>query len=156
MMFVAEAAVDDVWQRVAKATYEGRLGVSSKVAACKPTASEVSTAGVVFVNGGGGLVSNEQRVICIYIADFRDKSEMRRVACALKELGDGFRLASGFKPDVFTEIGLFANGQYKLAPTIDQELIREVQEGGPRQQQLSLAPAMGGTEPAKKRQRTER
>ena len=61
MLFPLPAEVDRVWQIVAEATAEGRLGDLAKVAADEGKGEQAS------------------RLICVYTRDFRDEDDIKRV-----------------------------------------------------------------------------
>ena len=89
MVFVTPAVADDVWADVARATAEGKLGSSAKVA---PT-----------------LDTEKQAVLCCaYVHDFGDRAELKRVLLAFQKLMEkhGVEVRSGFKPDVLTHLGI--------------------------------------------------
>lgn len=59
--------MDEVWAKIEKATEEGRLGGSAKVATAEAGA--------------------ETRVICVYTYDWADEKDVRRVRKELRKLG---------------------------------------------------------------------
>jgi hypothetical protein len=67
MLFCSDQTVDEIWAAVAKATADNQLGIAAKVA----TRQDV----------------DDDRLVCVYTADFADKDDVRRVALKLKELG---------------------------------------------------------------------
>ena len=72
LIFVYDKKVNDVWAKIKKATEEGKLGNSSKVATAKP-------------NPLAG--KSEAKVICVYTYDWTDERDVRRVREELRKLG---------------------------------------------------------------------
>jgi hypothetical protein len=64
--------VDDVWEKIKRATEEGRLGGRVKVATAKPNPNAVNP---------------DKRVICIYTYDCEDEEDVKRVRQELRKLG---------------------------------------------------------------------
>lgn len=98
LFFPPGEATDDAWTTIARETAAGRLGSSAKIA---PTRN---------------LDDGEKSVCCVYVGDFGDKAEVRRVLLALQALG--MNVTSGFKPDVFTELELNTGNRWRLEPTL--------------------------------------
>ena len=101
LLLVKPQDIDAVWQKVKNATEKGELGFASK----KKLQPLVR-----------GMVS-----ICVYVRDLTNKSEVRRVLDCLKVLlpkGGPPQyppvVFAGFKPDVFTALGLYGGNQWKL------------------------------------------
>ena len=90
--------LSSAWERIARATVEGRLGCSAKVAPSKELGEQC------------------RALICIYVADFSNKKEVKRVLRRIIALD--FFVASGFKPDVFTHLGIGSGNQWRLDSTI--------------------------------------
>lgn len=86
LMFVEKLMVDQTWQKIAKAVGEGRLGCSAMVTPC----SELGPDG--------------RALICVYVSDFTDRADVRRVLVGLKKLG--LFVQNGFKADALTSAGL--------------------------------------------------
>jgi hypothetical protein len=103
MLFASHDAVDSWWATIARATLNGKLGCSAKVAASghlAPSSAETTA------------------LICVYVQDFDDKAEIKRVLLALKGLG--FPVTAGFKPDMFTMLNIKSPNPWRLQPTIYQ------------------------------------
>lgn len=92
LVFVEEAEVDAVWEKVVTATVNGRLGLAAKVATAWPHP---------FARSG-------KRVICAYTYDFTDREDVTRVLAGLRDLGFGERLS--YKTDVDTLAGRYGSG----------------------------------------------
>lgn len=69
MLFCTAAEVNQVWEIVAKATANNRLGIAAKVAP-KPIEDD----------------SRRDRLICVYTTDFTDKADIGRVLKELRQL----------------------------------------------------------------------
>ena len=108
LLLVQPRHMEAVWRIISKATEKGDLGFASK----KKLGPKV----------------HNMLSICVYIRDFTDHSELRRVLLKLKELlpkdtGPPVVFA-GFKPDVFTALGLYGGNQWKLEVTIHKEMCK--------------------------------
>jgi hypothetical protein len=106
MLFFAPDEADEKWETIARATARGELGCGAKIA---PTAE---------------LPPSERSVCCVYVADFAERAEIKRVLRALQRLG--FDVTSGFKPDVYTELQIMQDNPWRLEPTIYK--VKEVLE----------------------------
>ena len=97
MIFFPPDKVDEGWKTIAAATAQGQLGCSAKVSP---------------------VLDNPDRTMlcCIYVSDFADRAEVRRVLIALRQLG--MEIKCGFKPDVFTMLGINSGNEWRLKPTI--------------------------------------
>ncbi len=72
LLFVHVKDVDDIWDKISKATKEGKLGPASKVSI--ETSSLFST-------------NPMTRVICVYTSDWKDENDVKRVREELRNLG---------------------------------------------------------------------
>ena len=97
MIFFPPDKVDEGWKTIAAATAQGQLGCSAKISP---------------------VLDNPDRTMlcCIYVSDFADRAEVRRVLLALRQLG--MEIKCGFKPDVFTMLGINSGNEWRLKPTI--------------------------------------
>ena len=98
MLFFPPDEADVGWEAIARATAQGELGCSAKIA---PAA---------------GLLPADRAVCCVYVHDFAERAEVRRVLWALRRMG--MDVTSGFKPDVYTELNIMSDNQWRLEPTI--------------------------------------
>ena len=116
LVFVEEADVDAVWEEVAAATQNGRLGPAAKVATAWP----------------GTFARSNKRVICIYTYDFHDHEDVTRVLVALRDLGFKERLS--YKTDADTLAGRYGSGAAIYVSQPDQHTfeIRRSSEQTPR------------------------
>ena len=80
MIFCGPADVDETWAVVARATANNELGVAAKVQP-GPDPS------ILDFLPGGGRVDQQERLICVYTADFADVADVKRVAAGLRQLG---------------------------------------------------------------------
>jgi hypothetical protein len=90
MLFVPPYHVDTVWEMIAGALEAGKLGCSAKVAPCAGPRSDSSYGNDVLV--------------CIYVSDFTDCTDVRRVLLGIKELG--LVVKNAFKADALSTAGL--------------------------------------------------
>lgn len=72
LVFVPDKKVDEAWEKIRRATREGKLGLGSKVA----TAKRSSLAG-----------GSTSKVICVYTYDWSDKEDVTRIREELRRLG---------------------------------------------------------------------
>ena len=99
MVRVMPGVADAVWADVARATVEGKLGCSAKVA--------------------GTLNEVDAGVLLAYVRDFGNRAELKRVLVAFRELIKKHSLkVTGFKPDVFTHLGINGGNAWRLPPTV--------------------------------------
>jgi len=100
MLFPSHAFVDQAWFKVAKATWEGRLGHAAKVAldAADP--------------------HKDDHVICIYTDDFTNKDDVLRVLRELKMMGlahDGLdERGIYYKADAYTYLDIKGQNEWRL------------------------------------------
>lgn len=106
LFFFPPSIADECWERIARATAEGRLGCSAKIA---PTQ---------------GMGPTDRAVCCAYVKDFSCRSEVKRVFLELETMG--FIVTCGFKPDFLTLLGINTGNQWKLKPTIYS--VKEVEQ----------------------------
>ena len=97
MVWISRENVDCWWSTIARATVEGTLGCSAKIAPASH-------------------LKDTSALCCIYCKDFKDKTDLKRVLVAL--LGLGFPVTAGFKPDVFTHLGIDKFNMWRQSPTI--------------------------------------
>lgn len=93
LVFVPRTQIDAVWDRIATAVREGRLGGHAKVSTSRPN-----------------RLSNEpeRHVICVYTYDAEDKTDVDRVRAELRTLGITDRIP--YKTDQATY-----QGKYRVA-----------------------------------------
>lgn len=72
LIWVPEKEIDEVWDRIRRATEEGRLGSQSKVATARPSPLAVDP---------------RKRVICVYTYDWTDEKDVRQIREELRKLG---------------------------------------------------------------------
>ena len=71
-MFVRNENVDEVWEKIKKATEEGKLGDSAKVATAKPNPN---------------ATNSDTKVICVYTYDWADERDVKRIREEIRNLG---------------------------------------------------------------------
>ncbi len=72
--FVSRDRVDEMWNKIKRATEKGLLGIESKVSTTKPKNVKVGH-------------EKGTHVICIYTYDWTDKKDVKRVRNELRKLG---------------------------------------------------------------------
>ena len=120
----SESMVDEIWRKIAEATFEGKLGTACKVGGLAP--ANFQGVPCVYHSGGGQVVENAVRQICIYTMDFRDSEDIKRIVLELNAFG--IHVSCGFKPDFFTALGIYSGDQkYKADATIYKKEIKDWQ-----------------------------
>jgi len=79
----------NIWARIARAVWDGRLGHAAKVATWRPTPSRMQKRG-----------EKPSQVVCVYTKDCSDVEDLQRVLVALRELG--IREVLKYKADAVT------------------------------------------------------
>ncbi|GAW17867.1 hypothetical protein ANO14919_073340 [Xylariales sp. No.14919] len=100
MLFCTVFEVNEVWGTIAKATANNELGIGAKVAV------------------KSNVDHRMERLICVYTADFSDKSEVTRVAEKLKQLGLVKDKPLYYKPDAYTYLGIASGNPWEIRASI--------------------------------------
>jgi hypothetical protein len=104
-------AIDGAWKIIAKETYAGTLGFSSKILTRNMSNND----------------KYQPQVICVYTKDFRDIQDVARVCKRLVELGCGSYVGCGdkrtvcaisYKPCAFTYADINTGNALRIKPTI--------------------------------------
>lgn len=90
LIFLSPERIDAVWNRVKKATEEGRLGGSAKAATAKPNSNATDPG---------------RKVICVYSYNWEDKEDVMRIRAELRALGIRWKIP--YKADVDTDAGKY-------------------------------------------------
>ena len=99
LVFVNVKNVDEVWAKVKKATGEGKLGDSAKVATAKPNPNAKNP---------------DTKVICVYTYDWTDEKDVKRIREELRKLGMTNKIP--YKADEDTLSGKYrARGHTKIS-----------------------------------------
>lgn len=99
LIFVSLKSIDVVWERIRKATEEGRLGEGAKVATAKPNHI---------------AANSSMKVICVYTYDWKDTEDVRRIRAELRSLGITWKIP--YKSDEDTEQGKYrATGHTRIS-----------------------------------------
>ena len=93
LVFASVKSVDGVWEKIKKATEEGGLGDSSKVATARLNPN---------------AVDSSKKVICVYTYDWTDKEDVMRIRTELRALGITWKIP--YKSDEDTD-----KGKYRVA-----------------------------------------
>ena len=91
LIFVPVRQVDVVWAKIKRATEEGKLGGSAKVATARPNPNATNPA---------------TKVICVYTYDWTDEKDVRRIRQELRNLGIVAKIP--YKADQDTDAGKYA------------------------------------------------
>ena len=94
LVFSRPGQIDFLWSRIAKETYRGKLGISSKVSPRDDSGSHV---------------------ICIHTRDYTDETDVERVRNGLRQLGVRWKI--GYKPDVYTYCRVYRDNPWHIKPT---------------------------------------
>jgi hypothetical protein len=91
LVFIDKSRAEEMWDRLARATTDGRLGPSSKCGTARPNPNAPNP---------------NETVICVYTLDFDDREDVMRVREALRELGVTWRIP--YKLDSTTNAGKYS------------------------------------------------
>ncbi|PON21849.1 hypothetical protein TGAM01_v209279 [Trichoderma gamsii] len=94
LLFCPASEVNEMWEIVAKATANNELGIAAKVLPRSPLEDP-----------------RKDRLLCIYTADFRDKTDVGRVLQTLREL----RLVEARGRPIYYKPGKFSALRYQLS-----------------------------------------
>eukprot|EP00163_Fabomonas_tropica_P011478 TRINITY_DN22195_c0_g1_i1.p1 TRINITY_DN22195_c0_g1~~TRINITY_DN22195_c0_g1_i1.p1 ORF type:complete len:206 (+),score=1.60 TRINITY_DN22195_c0_g1_i1:43-660(+) len=89
LIYIDKTKIDDVWSRIAQATFNNQLGPVAKVA----TLPDYNKNGY------------SPYVICVYTYSYLDTDDVARVLGKLREMG--LEQAMGYKPDLYTYLGIY-------------------------------------------------
>ncbi len=92
LIFVPLTLVDSVWEKIRRATEEGKLGGAAKVATAHPNPNATNP---------------NTKVICVYTYDWTDESDVKRICEELRQLGVTSKIP--YKADQETYSGMYAN-----------------------------------------------
>jgi hypothetical protein len=87
LLYVSTAQIDEVWKKIASSTFNGKLGVDTKVS----TPIQAASSG--------------KYVICVYTKNCLDLNDVNRVRERLRQLGFVARLY--YKPDIYTYLNIY-------------------------------------------------
>jgi hypothetical protein len=92
LVFVPASQVDEVWDKIKRATEDGKLGSSAKVSTARPNPNTKDP---------------NAKVICVYTYDWTDEKDAKRVREELRRLGISSKIP--YKADNDTFAGKYAN-----------------------------------------------
>jgi len=98
LIFVSSARVDEAWAKVKRATEDGLLGGSAKVATAKPNPHAKNP---------------NNHVICVYTYDSSDEADAWRIREKLRELGFTTRIP--YKLDADTAVKYANEGHKRIS-----------------------------------------
>lgn len=96
MVFSRPDKIDEIWSKIARTTYAGILGVSSKVSARDDNVGS--------------------HVICVHTKDFTDRGDVDRVRNGLRRLGIKWKV--GYKPDIYTYCDIYKGNSWNIRPSL--------------------------------------
>ena len=112
MMTVPKTDVDQVWNAVARAVAEGKLGTSAKVSTSEfPRPTEPGCAHISV-----DLLRKETHVICVYTRDYHDLGDVFRVRHQLFQMG--FQSELHYKPDIYTYCRLYEGNPWQISTSM--------------------------------------
>ncbi|KAG6816719.1 hypothetical protein H0H87_003579 [Tephrocybe sp. NHM501043] len=97
LIYAQPHQIDDLWSRIVTAVIANApagLGARAKVSPARP---------------------GEPHVICVYVDDYRNGEEVGRVRDALRRVGVRWKI--GFKPDIYTHLGIYKANEWKIRPS---------------------------------------
>jgi hypothetical protein len=98
LVFSTTESIDTLWCTIAKEVAGGTLGISCKVS---PRAVEGDP--------------EQSHVICIYTENYQDKEDVMRARMSLRAR-HGCRQVLTYKPDIYTELGVYAKNPWGIKP----------------------------------------
>lgn len=96
LIFLEAEAADEAWGRIRDATFEGQLGVSTKVSTAKPNPDS----------------RDERAVIYVYTTDWEDEEDVMRIREMLRSFGIEQRI--GYKRNIETYKGDYSENGRKV------------------------------------------
>ena len=100
LIFIYTKDLDEFWQKIARATEKGELGIGAKAGTAKENPN---------------ATNQDVKVICVYTYNSEDKDDVARIAWKLFDLGVVSRVLN-YKKDKVTIEGKYAiNGDKKIS-----------------------------------------
>ena len=96
MIFAPATDVNEMWERIVEALWDGKLGHSAKVSGALTDASQ-------------------SHVICVYVDPFWETAEMERVLAGLRACG--VEDAIKFKPDGVSLLNIYKDNEFGIPPS---------------------------------------
>ncbi|KAG6901010.1 hypothetical protein C0995_002529 [Termitomyces sp. Mi166 len=97
LIYTQPDKIDDLWSRIVTAVIANApvgVGARAKVSPARP---------------------GEPHVVCVYVEDYSDAAEVGRVREALRRVGVRWKI--GFKPDIYTHLGIYKTNEWKIRPS---------------------------------------
>ncbi|KAG6907783.1 hypothetical protein DXG01_007390 [Tephrocybe rancida] len=97
MIYAQPHQIDDLWSRIVTAVIANAppgVGARAKVSPARP---------------------GEPHVVCVYVDDYSDGAEVGRVRDALRRAGVRWKI--GFKPDIYTHLGIYKTNEWRIRPS---------------------------------------
>ncbi|KAH6918022.1 translation initiation factor eIF 4e-like domain-containing protein [Coprinopsis sp. MPI-PUGE-AT-0042] len=116
LIFTSPSTIDALWEKVVNMTCLSLQKGYVKVCTRKLEKTVLKK----FTTRQGKVIERmeeDNHLICVYVEDYTDTREVMRIRDALrKDAGVTWRI--GFKPDVYTHIGLYQWNKWNMSPTI--------------------------------------
>ncbi|KAG5334224.1 UPF0696 protein C11orf68 [Termitomyces sp. J132] len=97
LIYAEPHKIDDLWSRIVTAVIANApagVGARAKVSPARP---------------------GEPHVVCVYVEDYSNAAEVDRVREALRRVGVRWKI--GFKPDIYTHLGIYKTNEWKIRPS---------------------------------------
>lgn len=130
LVYARPGNVDQLWRKIVRVVAVDRGHGSVKVSARKvvETSAEPSPSVTTGVEWDGGTPEpSGEHVVCVYVDDYTDKKDVDALRKALR-LRAGVFQEIGFKPDVYTWLGIYKGNNFGLRPSRYHDL--DYKKGG--------------------------
>ncbi|KAG6877625.1 hypothetical protein C0993_005537 [Termitomyces sp. T159_Od127] len=97
LIYAESHKIDELWSRIVTAVIANAppgVGARAKVSPARP---------------------GELHVVCVYVEDYSDEAEVGRVRESLRRVGVRWKI--GFKPDIYTHLGIYKANEWKIRPS---------------------------------------
>lgn len=101
LIFPPRQNADSLWEQIARAVWNGHMGLSAKIATNRHTPDRSKKRG-----------KEDGPVICIYTKDCSDLAVLQLVLFALRKLGIHDKL--NYKADAVSHLDIFPNNKWKI------------------------------------------
>jgi hypothetical protein len=119
MIYSTPENIDQLWRKVVRVVAFDRRYGQLKVSTRKVfenDGAEIPNQPSHPPNDGGEPVPGEGHVICVYVDDYTNKQDVDELRRALR-LGAGVIWKIGFKPDVYTLLGIYKGNEWGIRPS---------------------------------------
>ncbi|EKM77521.1 hypothetical protein AGABI1DRAFT_61608 [Agaricus bisporus var. burnettii JB137-S8] len=116
LVYASSEEVDKLWRKIVGiVTFDREYG-SVKVSSRKVLEPSSESSPSATECNGGVPDPDEGHVICVYVEDYLDMDEVNRLRKALRFQAGVFKRI-GFKPDVYTWLGLYRGNKFGIRPS---------------------------------------